>query len=160
MSYIIRHADENDVPGIMNLIRELAAFEKAPEAVINTEENLLNDGFGKHPVYKALVAEMADTGEVVGMALYFVMYSTWKGRVLYLDDLMVTERYRNNGIGRRLMDEFLKEAQQMGVHQVRWHVLDWNTPAVEFYKTLGADFEPQWVTVKMDSAQMKNYLDK
>jgi ribosomal protein S18 acetylase RimI-like enzyme len=144
----------------MKLIRELAEFERAPEAVINTEQNLLNDGFGKHPVYKAIVAEAVDTNDIIGMAVFCTMYSTWKGKILYLDDLLVTESYRQNGIGRKLMNAFLKEATEEGVNQVRWQVLDWNTPAIKFYESLGVQFDKEWITVKMSKEQMETYLSK
>src|SRR5882672_3983597 len=112
MSFIIRHADMNDVPGIFKLIKELAIFERAPEAVINTEKMLKEDGFGKKSIYKAFVAEQVDSNEIVGMALYYTAYSTWKGRILYLDDLIVTESMRRYGIGRKLINEVLKDAHE------------------------------------------------
>ena len=158
MSFIIRKGDEKDVPGIMKLVRELAEFERAPEQVVNSEKILLQDGFGKESVYKVFIAEAADTNEVIGMALYYTAYSTWKGKMLFLDDLVVTESYRKFGIGRKLMNEFLKAAKEEGVNQIRWQVLDWNKPAIEFYKTLGADFDAEWITVKMSREQISNYI--
>ena len=158
MSFIIRKGDEKDVPGIMKLVRELAEFERAPEQVVNSEKILLQDGFGKESVYKVFIAEAADTNEVIGMALYYTAYSTWKGKMLFLDDLVVTESYRKFGIGRKLMNEFLKAAKEEGVNQIRWQVLDWNKPAIEFYKTLNADFDAEWITVKMSKEQISNYV--
>lgn len=158
MSFIIRKGDEKDVPGIMKLVRELAEFERAPEQVVNSEKILLQDGFGKESVYKVFIAEAADTNEVIGMALYYTAYSTWKGKILFLDDLVVTESYRKFGIGRKLMNEFLKAAKEEGVNQIRWQVLDWNKPAIEFYKTLNADFDAEWITVKMSKEQISNYV--
>src|SRR3954466_14994742 len=143
MSFIIRHGDKGDVPGIFRLVKELAEFERAPEAVINTEKMLLEDGFGKHSLYKVFVAEAYDTKDIVGMALYYTAYSTWKGRILYLDDLVVTEASRRYGIGRKLINEVLKDALDSKVSQIRWQVLDWNTPAIEFYKSLGVEFDPE-----------------
>lgn len=160
MSFIIRHGDEKDVPGIMKLVRELALFERSPEAVINTEQILKQDGFGKHPIYKVIVCEAADTNEIIGMALYYVAYSTWKGKMLFLDDLVVTESHRRFGIGRKLINEFLLDAKEQGVNQVRWQVLDWNTPAIEFYKTMGVDFDKEWITVKMSKEQIGEYLSR
>lgn len=159
MSFIIRHGDEKDVPGMMRLVRELALFEKAPEAVINTEAMMLKDGFGKNPLYKVIIAEAADTGDVIGMALYYTAYSTWKGKILFLDDLVVTESYRRFGIGRKLINEFLKEAKEQGVNQIRWQVLDWNTNAIAFYKSLGVDFDAEWITVKMSKEQIATYVN-
>ena len=154
MSFIIRHGDKKDVPGIMKLVRELAEFERAPEAVVNTEEMLLHDGFGKNPLYKVIIAEAYDTNEVIGMALYYTAYSTWKGKMLFLDDLVVTESYRRYGIGRKLINEFLLDAKEQGVNQIRWQVLNWNTPAIEFYNSLGVEMDAEWITVKMSKEQI------
>jgi len=159
MSFIIRHGDEKDVPGMMKLVRELALFERAPEQVVNTEKMLLEDGFGKHPVYKVIIAEAADTNEVIGMALYYTAYSTWKGKMLFLDDLVVTESHRRYGIGRKLINEFLRDAKEQGVNQVRWQVLDWNKPAIEFYKSLGVEMDAEWITVKMSKQQISAYVE-
>ncbi len=159
MSFIIRHGDEKDIPGIMKLVRELALFERAPEAVINTEKMLLADGFGKHSLYRVFIAEAADTNEVIGMALYYIAYSTWKGKMLFLDDLVVTESHRQFGIGRKLINEFLKVAKEEHVNEIRWQVLNWNTPAIEFYKSLNVTFEPDWITVKMNKDQISAYLE-
>jgi ribosomal protein S18 acetylase RimI-like enzyme len=158
MSFIIRQGDEKDVSGIMKLVRELALFERAPEAVVNTEKMLLTDGFGKHSLYKVVVAEAVDTNDVIGMALYYTAYSTWKGKMFFLDDLVVTESYRNFGIGRKLINEFLKAAKYEEVNEIRWQVLNWNTPAIEFYKSLNVNFEPEWITVKMNKEQIEKYL--
>lgn len=160
MSFVIRHGNAEDVPGIFRLIKELAEFEWAPEAVINTEANLLEAGFGKHPIYKVFVAEALDDNEIVGMALYYLTYSTWKGRIYYLDDLVVTERYRRYGVGQKLIDALLREAKEEGVNQVRWHVLDWNSPAIEFYKKIGVEFNEEWITCKMTKEQVNEYVSK
>ena len=159
MSFIIRHGDEADVEGMFRLVRELALFERAPEQVVNTEHILKKDGFGKHSVYKVIVAEAADTGDIIGMALYYTAYSTWKGKMFFLDDLVVTEKYRRYGIGRRLMNEFLREARDVGVEQVRWQVLEWNEPAIAFYKSLGAEMDAEWITCKMSKGEIGGYLD-
>lgn len=130
------------------LIRELALFEKAPEQVTNTESAMLHDGFGEHPVFESLVAECE--GTVVGMALYFVKYSTWKGKGLYLDDLIVTESFRGRGIGQALLNAFLQQARARGARQVHWQVLDWNQPAIDLYKKIGASVDAEWLDCKMD----------
>lgn len=154
MDIILRKGIKEDVPGIMKLVRELAEFERAPEAVVNTEQMLLQDGFGEQPLYKVIVAETTDTKEVVGMALYYTAYSTWKGKMLFLDDLVVTEKYRRFGLGRKLINEFLLDAKTQGVNQIRWQVLEWNTPAIEFYKSLGVEMDAEWITVKMNKEQI------
>ena len=159
MSFLIRHGDEKDIPGMFRLVKELAEFERAPEAVVNTEKMLLEDGFGKHPIYKVFVAEEVATGDIIGMALYYTAYSTWKGRIVYLDDLVVTSRFRKFGIGQRLLDEVLKAAEDAGVNQIRWQVLDWNEPAINFYKKLGADLDATWIDCKMSRDQIVKYVE-
>ncbi len=158
MSYLIRRGDAGDVPGIMRLVKELALFERAPEAVVNTEKMLLEDGFGSHSIYKVFIAEDANSNEIIGMALYYTAYSTWKGKLLFLDDLVVTEKYRRYGIGRMLMNAFLKEAHEEGVKQVRWQVLNWNEPAIAFYRSLGAELDDEWITCKMTDKDIDHYL--
>lgn len=160
MSFVIRKGDVNDVPGIFKLVKELAEFERAPEAVVNTEKMLHEDGFGKHSIYKVFVAEELATGDIIGMALYYTAYSTWKGKIFYLDDLVVTERFRRFGIGQQLLDMVLREAKHAGVEQIRWQVLNWNTPAIEFYKKIGAEFDPEWVNCKMSKGQIESYVSK
>ena len=158
MSFIIRKGTEADVSGMMRLVKELALYERAPEAVVNTEAMLLEDGFGKKSIYRVFVAEDAGTNDIVGMALYYTAYSTWKGKIFFLDDLVVTERYRKFGIGKKLLDEVLKEANAMGVEQIRWQVLDWNEPAIAFYKKIGAELDPEWITCKMSKTEIAAYL--
>jgi ribosomal protein S18 acetylase RimI-like enzyme len=159
MSFIIRRGDKADVPGMFRLVKELALFERAPEAVVNTEKMLLEDGFGEHSIYRVFVAEAYDTNEIIGMALYYTAYSTWKGKILFLDDLVVTESSRRYGIGRKLMNEVLKDALESKVTQIRWQVLEWNTPAIEFYKSLGAEFDREWITCKMSNGEIGTYLE-
>jgi GNAT superfamily N-acetyltransferase len=160
MSFIIRKGDEKDVPGILRLIRELAEFERAPEAVINNEKMLLHDGFGKQAIYRVFVAEEVSTGDIIGMALYFWAYSTWKGKMFYLDDLVVTERYRRYGIGRKLINEVIKDAHHEGVSLIKWQVLEWNAPAIEFYKTMNVVFDNEWIDCKMYKQQIAEYVAK
>jgi len=159
MSFLIRHGDEKDIPGMFRLVKELAEFERAPDAVVNTEKMLLEDGFGKHSIYKVFIAEEVATGDVIGMALYYTAYSTWKGRIFYLDDLVVTERFRKFGIGQRLLDEVLKAAEDAGVNQIRWQVLDWNEPAINFYKKMGAELDATWIDCKMSREQIVKYVE-
>lgn len=158
MSFIIRQGNRADVPGIFRLIKELAEFERAPQAVVNTEHKLMEDGFGDDSIYSVFVAEDVKTNDIVGMALYFTAYSTWKGKLIYLDDLVVTESYRRYGIGRLLMNSVLKEAGRLGVEQIRWQVLEWNAPAIAFYQSLGAELDPEWINCRMSKTEIATYL--
>ena len=151
----IRKGIKTDLPGVFRLINELALFEKAPEAVTNTIAMMENDGFGENPIFEFHIAEV--DSEIVGMALYFVKYSTWKGRGLYLDDLIVTEKMRGKGIGQKLFDAFMSEAKKIDAKQVHWQVLDWNTPAVDFYKKLGAKIEAEWWDCKINEKEITSY---
>ncbi|HRN93441.1 MAG TPA: GNAT family N-acetyltransferase [Chitinophagales bacterium] len=157
MDIKIRKANPNDVPAMLQLVKELAEFEREPEAVINTEAMMLEDGFGKNSIYSAFVAEL--NTKILGIALYYTAYSTWKGKILYLDDIVVTEKQRRSGIGKKLIDAVLREANTLGVNQIRWQVLEWNTPAIAFYKTLGVELDPQWINCRMSKEQIQNYVD-
>jgi GNAT superfamily N-acetyltransferase len=156
MEAIVRKAQPDDVPAMLRLIKELAVYERAPHSVINTEERMLEDGFGKQAIYKALVAEKSCT--IVGLALYYLAYSTWKGKIFYLDDLIVTEKERRKGIGKMLIEAVLNEAKQSSVNQIRWQVLEWNTPAIEFYKKMGVDFDSQWINCSMSKEAIHLYF--
>jgi len=152
MNTIVRFATENDIPYVHALIKELAEYEKAPQEVTNTVNDMLKDGFGSNPIYKCLVAE---TDEVVsGMAIYFVKYSTWKGKGVYLDDIVVTETMRRLGIGKLLFDAVMKDVREMGAKQLHWQVLDWNEPALKFYKKYNADLDSEWVNCKLNEQQL------
>ncbi len=155
MQAIIRPGQSTDVQAIRSLIQHLADFEKASSEVEVTENQLLEDGFGTNPVYGTYVAEL--DGQVVGMALYYQAYSTWKGKMLFLEDLIVNEAYRGQGIGKALLDRTIAHAQQGGFKLVKWQVLDWNTPAIEFYKGYGAAFDAEWVNVRL---MAKDYPSK
>lgn len=141
----IRPATPADVSSILGLIKELAEFEKAPHLVTNTEEQLLKDGFGPNPVYQSLVAEVDKM--VVAFALSYIRYSTWRGRVVYLEDIYVQPAFRSQGVGQRLMEAKLDYARSIGVSYISFQVLDWNTDAQRFYKRFNAEFDPQWVNV-------------
>lgn len=154
-SMTIRKGTKSDLPGVFKLINELALFEKAPEEVTNTIADMERDGFGEKPIFEFHVAE--ENGVIVGMALYFIKYSTWKGKGLYLDDLIVTEKMRGKGTGQKLFDAFMAEAKAINANQVHWQVLDWNTPAVDFYKKLGAKIDEEWWDCKMTAEQIRNY---
>ena len=157
MNCIIRKGKKEDLAGVLQLIKELALFEKAPDAVTNTLEQMEEDGFGKNPVFSFIVAVNED--KIIGIALYFTKYSTWKGKGIYLDDLVITESMRGNGIGSKLFNAFMHEAKALNAKQVHWQVLDWNTPAINFYKKLEASFEAEWLDCKMTTEQINKFED-
>lgn len=136
------------MPAILELIRELAAFEKAPDAVTVTVHDLMKDGFGKKPLFKAFVAEQDKA--VVAMALFYTGYSTWKGKLVYLDDLIVKQTHRNQGIGRMLLDEVIRYAARERARILKWQVLRWNKDAIRFYQRYdNIIFDDEWVDCKM-----------
>ena len=143
----IRKAIESDCTQMLELIKELAIFEKAPDEVTVSLEEFKDAGFGKNPVWGAFVAEV--DGEIVGISLYYVRYSTWKGRRLYLEDLIVTERMRGLGIGKLLFDNTLAYGKKCGFHGMVWQVLDWNEPAIKFYEKYKANFDAEWINVSI-----------
>jgi GNAT superfamily N-acetyltransferase len=152
MNVIIRKGQKEDVPAVHQLVMELATFEKAPGQVTNTVEKMTEDGFGQSPVYGLLVAEIEN--KIIGMAIYFIKYSTWRGKGLFLEDLVVTESHRKSGIGKKLFDAILAEAKKMNAKTMHWQVLDWNTPAIEFYKKYDCTFEGEWIDCKLDEKQI------
>jgi GNAT superfamily N-acetyltransferase len=146
---VIRLAEAPDVPLILRLIRELAAYEREPDAVVATEADLLRDGFGPTPRFQVLIAE--DAGEPAGFAFYFFAYSTWRGRpALYLEDLFVPIEHRRKGIGLALMRRLARIAVDAGCARFVWQVLDWNEPAIRFYESLGAEVLRSWLNVRME----------
>jgi len=154
----IRKANSSDVKDIIRLLVELAVYEKEPDAVKVTEEELIRDGFGSNPRYECFLAEF--NSEVVGLAFFTPRYSTWVGDTLHLEDLVVTKKMRGKGIGTLLYREFLLEAKQRGVKRVEWSVLDWNKTAIDFYKKSGAivDGLEKWKIVRMDKQIIEKYL--
>ena len=149
MHFTIRAAAKKDCPAMMDLVRELALFERAPQEVTVSMQHFEESGFGPNPVWWALVAETND-GQIAGMALYYIRYSTWKGQRMYLEDIVVRESMRGNGIGKKLMDALIAEAKQKGFSRMVWQVLDWNDPAIEFYKKLGAKLDEEWINCSLD----------
>jgi len=143
MEIKIRKAVRKDCARMMELIQELATYEKAPDEVTVSLTHFEESGFGANPVWWAFVAEA--NGVVVGMALYYIRYSTWKGQRLYLEDILVTEDMRGQKIGSQLMDALIVEAKEKGFQGLNWQVLDWNEPAINFYKKYNANFDPEWV---------------
>lgn len=153
----IREGRREDLPQVMELIQELATFEREPHEVETTIEQMEKDGFGEQPVFEFFVAEDQSDGRIIGLALYFYSYSTWKGKCLYLEDLIVTQSYRGKGIGKKLFDKIMEKAQQADTRRVVWQVLDWNEPAIKFYQSLGAAMLPEWVTCRLVKDQILEY---
>lgn len=143
MDILIRKAQRADCARMMELIHELAVYEKAPDEVTVSLSHFEESGFGANPIWWAFVAEVQ--GVVIGMALYYVRYSTWKGQRMYLEDILVTEEMRGKKIGSLLFDALIKEAKEKGFNGMNWQVLEWNEPAINFYKKYNANFDPEWV---------------
>ncbi|MEA5457568.1 GNAT family N-acetyltransferase [Arcicella sp. LKC2W] len=148
MSIVIREGIKEDVPVMFELIKELALYENAPEQVTNTVEQMYIDGFGENPIFGSIVAEFE--GKVVGLALYYYRYSTWKGKRLYLEDLIVSEKIRGKGLGEQLLEATIQKAKDTACTGVMWQVLDWNEPAINFYKKFGVRFDSEWLNVHLD----------
>jgi ribosomal protein S18 acetylase RimI-like enzyme len=155
MNITIRKATIADVPQIRKLVEGLALFEKAPHEVTVSVEEFTRDGFGENAIYKSCVAET--NGSIVGFCLFYTAYSTWKGKIVYLDDLFVEEAYRQYGIGKKLIDEVVKYAQEINANQVRWSVLEWNENAINFYKKLQVEFDAEWIVCRLNKQQINNY---
>lgn len=155
MSVNIRYAKLEDCERMLELINELALYEKAPEEVTVTLDEFKDAGFGNRPVWKAFVAEK--DGHIEGFALYYIRYSTWKGCRLYLEDFIVTEKMRGQGIGKLLFEEILKEAKTNNYAGVVWQVLDWNEPAINFYNKYQAHIEDGWLNASLSKEQIQVY---
>jgi len=156
MDYKIRQAEKKDLPQILDLIKELAAFEKEPDAVEVDIDILEKEGFGNNPLFTCFVADVEE--KIEGMALVYFRFSTWKGRTVHLEDLIVREKMRGTGLGSALYKKVIEFAVEKGVKRTEWVVLDWNKPAVEFYKRSGATVFDNWNTVQMDENAMKNFI--
>ncbi|RXF70032.1 GNAT family N-acetyltransferase [Arcticibacter tournemirensis] len=144
----IRAAERADCPRIMELVHQLAVFEKAPHEVTVSREEFEEAGFGENPVWKAFVAEV--NGKIEGFALYYIRFSTWKGCRMYLEDLFITEEFRGIGIGKRLLETIIQEAKERGFSGITWQVLEWNEPAIKFYKRYNARFDNEWINVSVE----------
>jgi GNAT superfamily N-acetyltransferase len=154
MSTVIRKATAGDAAQILEFIRALAAFERAPDAVSATKEGLIRDGFGPRPFFQCLIADY--DGQPAGFALYFFNYSTWVGRPgIYVEDLFVMPNFRRKGIGRELLRQVAAIAIENGCQRLQWEVLDWNTPAIDFYRDLGAEFLDEWRNVRLSGEPLK-----
>ncbi|MGA1226135.1 MAG: GNAT family N-acetyltransferase [Tamlana sp.] len=158
MNYKIREATISDMPNVYDLIKELAYFEKEPNAVEVTVEDLKKDGFGKQPAFHCFIAEV--DGKVEGIALTFERYSTWKGKIIHLEDLIVSKSMRGSGLGTALLDEVVKYAHNLGVRRINWEVIDWNEPAIAFYEKKGAKVLRDWDVVWLDEVGINNYVAK
>ena len=155
----IRFGRPEDMEAVHALVQELAAFEKAPEQVKTNAERLRADGFGERPLFETLVAEHPQAG-IIGMALFYFGYSTWKGKMLYLDDLVVAESHRKQGIGRALFQRLIEYGVSQQAQLIKWQVLDWNQDAIRFYREqLGAAFDGEWLDCKLFPGQMQKLLD-
>jgi len=157
MSVLIRDAVQNDMKQVLMLIKELAKFEKEPNAVILNEEQLVRDGFSENPKFKCFVAE--SNNEIIGMALGYPRYSTWKGVTMHLEDLIVTKSRRGNGIGSLLFSKFINYAHSLRVKRIEWAVLDWNVNAIEFYEKNGAKILSDWRVAQMDEDSIKKFCN-
>lgn len=151
----LRVAQKQDCPRLMELIKELAVYEKAPQEVTVSLQQFEEAGFGLKPVWKAFVVEVDNF--IVGFALYYVRYSTWKGSRLYLEDLIVTEIMRGKGIGKMLFNRIIQEARELSFNGMTWQVLDWNEPAIKFYKKYEAGLEAGWLNASLTTEQTLNY---
>ena len=151
----IRQGTREDLPQVLDLIKELAEYERAPQEVDNTVERMEEDGFGPNKVFDFIVAEA--NGKIVGIALYFWSYSTWKGKCMYLEDFVVREEYRRTGLGKQIFEELIKIAKVNDARRLSWQVLDWNEPAINFYKKIGANLDPEWLNGRLTYEQLKAY---
>lgn len=158
MEFNIRKATKADMPDVLELIKELAAFENEPDAVETTVETLEKEGFGDNPLFTCFVAEV--DGQIEGMALVYYRFSTWKGRTLHLEDLIVREEKRGTGLGSALYRKVITFAQEQGLKRVEWVVLDWNQHAIDFYARSGANILKDWYTVQMDTEGIKKFVEK
>ena len=147
MNISIRRAVKEDCSQLMLLVKELAEYEKAPHEVTVTMEHFTESGFGPAPVWWAFVAE--EQGTILGFALYYIRYSTWKGQAMYLEDIIVTEKARGKGIGRMLFDQLIVEAKEKKFNRIIWQVLEWNEPAINFYRKYNADFDAEWLNASI-----------
>ncbi|GAB2542751.1 GNAT family N-acetyltransferase [Rufibacter soli] len=152
----IRKGTEADLPGVHALIVELAVFEKAPNEVTNTLEDMRRDGFGQEPIFEFYVADSVEKG-IVGIALYYTAYSTWKGKMLFLEDIVVTESLRRQGIGRLLFNAVVEAAKAGRYKRMKWQVLDWNEPAINFYRSIGADLDGEWINCNLSEQQLQQF---
>ena len=156
MSFIVRLGEEKDMQSVFNLITELAVFEKEPDAVDITVDGLIADGFSENPKFKVFVAEQENT--IIGIALFYERFSTWKGRTIHLEDLIVTKNKQKIGAGKALYTAVLKYAHDNNYNRVAWEVIDWNTNAIDFYKSTGATYLNDWSVVQMNKENLAKFI--
>ncbi len=156
MNYLIREAKKEDMKQVLSLIQELALFEKEPNAVEVTVNDLIDDGFGDKKLFHCFIAEVDNT--IVGTALVYQRYSTWKGPVLHLEDLIVTKKMRGIGLGTLLLNKVVTYGHKLGVKRICWEVLDWNDPAISFYESKGADVKRDWDVVHLNEKGIQNFI--
>jgi len=155
MTISVRKGVKSDLSAALELIKELALYENAPDEVIVTIEDMERDGFGEDPVFYFFVAEVE--GEIVGISLYYVKYSTWKGKCIFLEDIIVTEQYRKQGVGKKLFDEVVKVSKEKNVQRLEWQVLEWNEPAIRFYEKINSNLDKEWINCKLTKEQILKY---
>lgn len=147
--FVLRPAIEEDAQQMLELIKELADYENAAYEVTVSIEHFIESGFGKNPVWWAIVIEDIENKRIVGLALYYIRYSTWKGEKMYLEDIIITRAYRNKGFGKILMNELIKIAKEKAFSGISWQVLNWNTDAIQFYKNYPVNFDDSWINVNL-----------
>lgn len=157
MEILLREGVKNDMASVLLLIKELATFEKETDAVEVTKDDLERDGFGIDPAFKVFVAEVE--GDIVGMALFYERYSTWKGRIIHLEDLIVKQDHRGKGIGKALYTKVMSYANDRQLKRVSWEVLDWNKPAIDFYTSTGANIMKGWQVVHMSENSLQAFTN-
>ena len=156
--YTLREGKIEDLPRVLELINELALYEKAPEQVTNTIAMMEADGFGPNPVFGMFVCEKNESTEIIGIAIYYYRYSTWKGKRIYLEDLVVTQSERGHGAGKLLFDRIMKKGLEENCTGMMWQVLDWNEPAINFYNKYGATLEAGWLNAHLQDYEIKKIL--
>jgi GNAT superfamily N-acetyltransferase len=158
MKTSIREGEKKDLPSVLSLIKELADYENAGDEVTITLEDLEKDGFENHPCYWFLVAENND--EIIGISFYWIRYSTWKGKFLFLEDFIIKSGYRRNGIGSKLFEETIKICQELKLNGMNWQVLEWNTQAIDFYKKYNANISASWLNGKLTKKQINKIYSR
>jgi GNAT superfamily N-acetyltransferase len=157
-AFSVRKGTQDDVPSVLGLIKELALYEKAPQEATITLDELIADGFGPNPIYGLFVAEQENA--IIGIALYYEKYSTWQGRCTFLEDIIVTESKRGNGIGHALFQAVIGVAKEQNSARMEWQVLDWNEPAINFYKKYKAGLDSEWLNGKLTRKQIQEFNQK
>ncbi|HOV12368.1 MAG TPA: GNAT family N-acetyltransferase [Bacteroidales bacterium] len=155
MNITLRKADKKDIPEIIALISELATYERAPQEVTVSAEDLEKDGFGDNPAFEVLLA--FNDEQLLGMAFYYFSYSTWKGKCLYLEDIIVKEQFRGNQAGKLLFEAVIRKAHETGAKRMHWQVLEWNKPAINFYQKYNAVLDDTWINCKFTEEQLKSF---